>query len=82
MGLQTKFELWLPLTFRPPMLMWPLYPHQATNLNNELEDQRYEKCRDFRGFYYKFKNPFQSHVAATDFRETTRKVNAGGPVLD
>lgn len=61
--------------------MWPLYPHQATNLNNELEDQRYEKCQDFRGFYYKFKNPFQSHVAATDFRETTRKVNAGGPAL-
>lgn len=79
LGLQERFELWFPLTFRPHVLMWPLYPYRATNINEDTEARRYERWQSFKGFYYKFGTLFQGHASTTDFRETTRKFNAGGP---
>jgi hypothetical protein len=81
LGLQRRFELWLPLTFRPPILMWPLYPYQATVINQEAETKRFEVKKSFKGFYYKLGTTPKSHTAPTDFRETTRKLNDGGPSL-
>lgn len=43
LGLQNRFELWMPLTFQPPVLIWPLYPYQAKEINEEIENRRFER---------------------------------------
>lgn len=81
LGLQRRFELWLPLTFRPPILMWPLYPYQAIAINREAETRRFEVKKIFRGFYYKLETTPKSHIAPTDFREIAKKLNDVGSSL-
>jgi hypothetical protein len=81
LGLQKRFELWLPITFQPLFLMWPLYPYRATDINKDIETHRYETRKFFKVFYYKFGTSPQSHTAPMDFRETTKKLNVSGPSL-
>ena len=73
LGRQVGKELWIPLTFQPPTLLWPLYENNATKLDPLIEGHLGEHWRQTRGFYYTFKSGKKRKTIVGDFRATMKK---------
>lgn len=76
LGHQIRRELWMPLSFQPPTILWPLYDINTTILVHLQEEHRGDYVERTRGFYYTFKSGKKGKTIVSDFRSIAKKCNA------
>ena len=75
LGRQIRKELWMPMNFQLPTLLWPLYDNYATRLDPLVEEHLGEHWKCTRGLFYTFKSGKKGKTKMGNFKAMARKYN-------